>query len=95
VQRVRGACERLRADAARAGDRDPFVTVAGRNGGARRPGRAVIDIVTARQELLIPPKLTLEQIKGFTLYATRTILSGGADEIVELAQTNLRNLEVE
>jgi len=55
-------------------------------------GPAVIDIVTARQELSMPPKLTLEQIKGFTLYATRTILSGRADEIVELAKTNLRDL---
>jgi pyruvate dehydrogenase (quinone) len=27
------------------------------------------------------------------LYATRTILSGQADEIVELARTNLRDLE--
>lgn len=58
-------------------------------------GPAVIDIVTARQELSMPPKLTFEQIKGFTLYATRTILSGRADEIVELAKTNLRDLGLE
>jgi pyruvate dehydrogenase (quinone) len=31
----------------------------------------------------------------FTLYATRTILSGGGDEIVELAKTNLRDLRPE
>jgi pyruvate dehydrogenase (quinone) len=55
-------------------------------------GPAVIDVVTARQELSMPPKLTLEQIKGFSLYATRTILSGRADEIVELAKTNLRGV---
>ena len=55
-------------------------------------GPAVIDVVTARQELSMPPKLTFEQIKGFTLYTTRTILSGRADEIVELAKTNLRDL---
>ena len=58
-------------------------------------GPAVIDIVTARQELSMPPKLTFEQIKGFTQYATRTILSGRASEIVELAKTNLRDLGVE
>jgi len=58
-------------------------------------GPAVIDIVTAPQELSMPPKLTFEQIKGFTLYATRTILSGRADEIVELAKTNIRDLGVE
>ena len=55
---------------------------------ARRWSRCV----TARQELSMPPKITLEQVKGFTLYATRTILSGGGDEIVELARTNLREL---
>ena len=37
----------------------------------------------------MPPKITLEP---FTLYATRTILSGRADEIIELAKTNLREL---
>jgi pyruvate dehydrogenase (quinone) len=58
-------------------------------------GPAVIDVLTARQELSMPPKVTLEQIKGFTLYATRTILSGGGDEIVELARTNLRDLAKE
>jgi pyruvate dehydrogenase (quinone) len=33
--------------------------------------------------------------QGFALYATRTILSGGADEIFELAKTNLRELGTE
>lgn len=30
-------------------------------------GRALVDVVTARQELSLPPTITLEQIKGFTL----------------------------
>ena len=30
-------------------------------------GPAVIDILTDRQELSMPPKLNFEQIKGFTL----------------------------
>jgi pyruvate dehydrogenase (quinone) len=58
-------------------------------------GPALVDVRTARQELSLPPKLTLGQIKGFTLYATRTILSGGGEELVELTKTNLRELEVE
>jgi pyruvate dehydrogenase (quinone) len=58
-------------------------------------GPALVDVRTARQELSIPPKITLEQAKGFTLYATRTILSGRADEILELAKTNLRELASE
>jgi len=55
-------------------------------------GPALVDVRTARHELALPPKLTFGQIKGFTLYATRTILSGGGEELVELAKTNLREL---
>jgi pyruvate dehydrogenase (quinone) len=58
-------------------------------------GPALVDILTDRHEISLPPKLTFGEIKGFTLYATRTILSGGADELIELARTNLRDLEVE
>lgn len=58
-------------------------------------GPALVDVQTARQELALPPKITLEQAKGFALYATRTILSGGGDEILELARTNLRDLRAE
>jgi pyruvate dehydrogenase (quinone) len=58
-------------------------------------GPALVEVATVRQELSLPPKLTYGQIKGFTLYATRTILSGGGEELVELARTNLRQLEVE
>ena len=58
-------------------------------------GAAVVDVRTARHELALPPKITLGELKGFTLYATRTILSGGADELVELTRTNLRDLDIE
>jgi pyruvate dehydrogenase (quinone) len=51
--------------------------------------------MTARQEQSMPPKVTLEQIKGFTLYATRTILSGRADEVLQLAKTNIRDIGIE
>ena len=57
-------------------------------------GPALVNIHTARQELALPPKLTYGQLKGFTLYATRTILSGGGEELVELTKTNLRELAV-
>jgi len=58
-------------------------------------GPALVDVATARQELSLPPKLTYGQIKGFTLYATRTILSGEGSELVELTKTNLRQLNTE
>jgi pyruvate dehydrogenase (quinone) len=58
-------------------------------------GPALVDVRTARQELSLPPKLTYGQIKGFTLYATRTILSGGGGELLELTKTNLREVDIE
>jgi pyruvate dehydrogenase (quinone) len=58
-------------------------------------GPAVVDVATARYELSLPPNLTFSQIKGFTLYATRTLLSGEGEELVELTKTNLRELDVE
>lgn len=36
----------------------------------------------------MPPTITSEQIKGFTL-ATRTILSGRGDELIDLTTTNV------
>jgi pyruvate dehydrogenase (quinone) len=52
-------------------------------------GPALVDVVTARQELSIPPAITGEQAKGFTLYAIRTILAGRADELLDLVTTNV------
>ncbi len=58
-------------------------------------GPALVEVHTARHELSLPPKLSYGELKGFTLYATRTILSGGGEELIDLARTNLRELDVE
>jgi pyruvate dehydrogenase (quinone) len=52
-------------------------------------GPALVDVVTARQELSIPPAITVEQAKGFSLYAIRTILAGRGDELLDLITTNV------
>ena len=52
-------------------------------------GPALVNVVTARQELSIPPTITAEQVKGFTLYALRTIMSGKGTELIDLADTNV------
>jgi len=52
-------------------------------------GPALVDVVTAREELLIPPAITLEQAKGFSLFALRTVLSGRGEELIDLADTNV------
>ncbi|HEX7321896.1 MAG TPA: ubiquinone-dependent pyruvate dehydrogenase [Mycobacterium sp.] len=55
----------------------------------RHDGPALVDVVTARQELSIPPTITAQQAKGFSLYAIRTILAGRADELLDLVSTNM------
>ncbi|MBS9534024.1 ubiquinone-dependent pyruvate dehydrogenase [Mycobacterium sp. M1] len=52
-------------------------------------GPALVDVVTARQELSIPPVIRAEQAKGFSLYAIRTVLAGRADELLDLVSTNV------
>jgi pyruvate dehydrogenase (quinone) len=71
---------------------DSAVLEAGLKEAFAHDGPALVDVVTARQELAIPPAITLEQTKGFTLYALRTVLSGRGDELLNLAKTNWRQL---
>jgi pyruvate dehydrogenase (quinone) len=52
-------------------------------------GPVLLDVVTAKQELVMPPKIKAEQAKGFSLYMLKAIINGRGDEIVELARTNL------
>jgi pyruvate dehydrogenase (quinone) len=52
-------------------------------------GPALVDVVTNRMELALPPKTTMEQAKGFGIYLARAIINGRGDEIVELARSNL------
>lgn len=52
-------------------------------------GPVLIDAVVNRQELAIPPKITAEMAKGFTLYMAKAILNGRADEVLDLARSNL------
>jgi pyruvate dehydrogenase (quinone) len=52
-------------------------------------GPAVLDVVTATQELSMPPTITVEQIKGFSLWVLKAVMSGRGDEVLDLAKTNL------
>jgi pyruvate dehydrogenase (quinone) len=53
-------------------------------------GPVLVDAVTAKQELAMPPKIALEQAKGFSLFLLKAIMNGRGDEILELVATNLR-----
>jgi pyruvate dehydrogenase (quinone) len=52
-------------------------------------GPAVVEVFVARQELAMPPTITLEQVKGFSLFMLKAVLNGRGDEIVDLARVNL------
>jgi len=55
-------------------------------------GPALLDVVTERQELSMPPAISAEQVRGFALYAIRTVMSGRGDELLDLARANWRQL---
>jgi pyruvate dehydrogenase (quinone) len=52
-------------------------------------GPALIDVVTNRQELSMPPTIELKQALGFSLWMAKAVLNGRGDEIIDLAKTNL------
>jgi pyruvate dehydrogenase (quinone) len=55
-------------------------------------GPVLVDVLTDPNALSMPPKITGEQVKGFALAMSRLVLSGDADEVVNMARSNLRNL---
>ncbi|GAA0515188.1 ubiquinone-dependent pyruvate dehydrogenase [Tatumella terrea] len=52
------------------------------------PGPVLVNVTTAGDELVIPPKIKLEQAKGFSLYMIRAIINGRGNEVMGLAKTN-------
>jgi pyruvate dehydrogenase (quinone) len=52
-------------------------------------GPALLDVVTAKQELVMPPKTELSQVAGFSLWLLKAVLNGRGDEVIDLARTNL------
>jgi len=58
---------------------------------SRNGGRylVAVDAVVNRSELAMPPSITAEMAKGFTLYMVKAIMSGRGDEVIDLARTNL------
>jgi pyruvate dehydrogenase (quinone) len=55
----------------------------------KHDGPALVEVVVDRQELSMPPTITAEQVKGFSLFTLRAVLSGRGDEIIDLAKVNL------
>jgi pyruvate dehydrogenase (quinone) len=52
-------------------------------------GPVLIDAVVSRTVLPIPPAITVEMAKGFTLYMVKAVFNGRGDDLVDLAESNL------
>jgi len=52
-------------------------------------GPVLVDAVVSRMVLPIPPSITVEMAKGFSLYMLKAIIGGRGDDFVDLARTNL------
>lgn len=50
------------------------------------PGPALLDVVTDRFELVMPPKVEMAQVFGTALYSAKAVLSGKGDDVYELVR---------
>jgi len=51
-------------------------------------GPVLVDVVSERQELILPPQVAAANVKGFGLFMMRAVLDGRATELVELVKGN-------
>jgi len=68
---------------------DPGEVDAGIAAALAHKGPVLVDAVVNRAELAMPPAVSLEMAKGFTLYMVKAVMSGRGDELIDLARTNL------
>jgi thiamine pyrophosphate-dependent acetolactate synthase large subunit-like protein len=52
-------------------------------------GPVLVDAVVSKTVLPIPPAITTEMAKGFTLYMVKAVFNGRADDLIDLARSNL------
>jgi pyruvate dehydrogenase (quinone) len=55
----------------------------------KHDGPALVEAQVHRQELSMPPTITLEQVTGFGMFMLKAVISGRGDELVDLAKVNL------
>ncbi|WP_343610288.1 thiamine pyrophosphate-dependent enzyme [Novosphingobium sp.] len=48
------------------------------------PGPALLDVVTDRYELVMPPKVNASQVLGTALYSAKAVLDGQSEEVTKL-----------
>ncbi|MFM0740164.1 ubiquinone-dependent pyruvate dehydrogenase [Paraburkholderia xenovorans] len=52
-------------------------------------GPALVDVVSARQELIMPPKTTVDEAWHFGLFMMKAVLDGRGRELIDVAKVNL------
>jgi pyruvate dehydrogenase (quinone) len=52
-------------------------------------GPVLVDVVSARQELALPPKTTSDQAYHFSMFLVKAVLDGRVGQLVDLAKVNL------
>jgi pyruvate dehydrogenase (quinone) len=55
----------------------------------KHDGPALVEVLVHRQELSMPPTITLEQAHGFGMFMLKAVISGRGDELIDLAKVNL------
>jgi pyruvate dehydrogenase (quinone) len=55
----------------------------------KHDGPALVDIVSTRQELIMPPTTTFDEAKHFGIFTLKAVLDGRFRELVDLANVNL------
>ena len=55
----------------------------------KHDGPALVEVLVHRQELSMPPTITLEQAHGFGMFMLKAVINGRGDELVDLAKVNL------
>jgi pyruvate dehydrogenase (quinone) len=53
-----------------------------------QPGPALLDVVTGRYELIMPPAVETKAAFGMALYSMRAVMAGRSSELVEMVQQN-------
>jgi len=52
-------------------------------------GPALLDVVSARQELVMPPTTTFDEAHKFGMFMLKAVLDGRAHQLIDLAKVNL------
>jgi pyruvate dehydrogenase (quinone) len=68
---------------------DPAEVESGIADALAHEGPVLVDAVVSRLVLPIPPSITMDMAKGFSLFMLKAIMGGRADELIDLARSNL------